>query len=99
MKPPRPCLDCGIPTRNPGSRCRPHQLAWDRVRNHKPDRRLYSGTYQAFRKQALAHATNCARCGTTLIRSKTSPAGATYDHATDSVLCRSCNSSRRRDIP
>lgn len=97
MKPPRPCLDCGIPTHNPGGRCRPHELAHQRTRNNGTGRRLYSGKYQTFRKQALAYATHCARCGNPLVRSKTSPAGATYDHATNSVLCRSCNSSQRRN--
>ena len=92
---PRPCIECGALTT--GTRCRPHELAHQRARNNSTGRRQYAGTYQAFRKQALAYATHCARCGTPLIRSKTSPDGATYDHATDSVLCRSCNSSQRKN--
>lgn len=98
MKPPRPCLDCGQLTRNPGGRCRPHELAHQRARNHKTERQnLYGGTYQTRRKQLLKYATHCARCGIALVHSNTNPAGKTYDHATNSVVCRSCNSSGRRN--
>lgn len=91
----RPCLDCGIPTH--GTRCPEHERAKQRVRNARADRSIYAGGYQAFRKQVLKYATHCARCGIALVRSKTSARGATFDHDTSTVLCRSCNSSQRRN--
>lgn len=93
----RPCLTCGVPT--PETRCRPCELARQRGRNAKPERvELYGRGYQVRRKQLLKYATHCARCGVGLVRSKTDGRGATYDHATNSVQCRSCNSSARRNI-
>jgi hypothetical protein len=96
MRPLRPCLDCGTPTRNPGSRCRPHELAHQRARNEKR-KALYGGSYPRLRRQLLERATHCPRCGIRLVRSQTAVNGATYDHTTDLVLCRSCNSSQRKN--
>ena len=93
--PAKPCLSCGVLSTR--TRCRPCELAHQRNRNRQTNRALYTGTYAAFRRQALAHATHCAKCGHELVRSATAANGATYDHATDSVLCRSCNSSQRRN--
>lgn len=92
----RPCLDCNEPTYE--TRCRACEAHRQRLRNAKPERAQYAGGYQAFRKRLLKYATHCAKCGGVLVRSKTSPQGATYDHATNSVQCRSCNSSGRRNV-
>lgn len=93
----RLCLDCHRPTAE--TRCRACEKARQRVRNAKPERvALYGGDYQARRKQLFKYATHCSKCGVVLVRSKTSPQAKTYDHATDSIRCRSCNSSARRNI-
>lgn len=91
----RPCLDCGTPTHD--TRCPTHEKARQRVRNARTGRAIYAGSYQAFRRNVLKYATHCARCGVALVRSKTSAHGATYDHDTNTVLCRACNSSQRRN--
>lgn len=98
MIPLRPCLVCGLRTRTTAPRCGPHEREYQRRRNTNPRRQaLYGGAYPTQRRQALANATLCPRCGVDLIRSRTARNGATWDHEHGQVECRSCNSSHRRD--
>lgn len=87
MRPPKPCLDCGVPTRNPGGRCRPHELEHQRRRNQK--RTQYQGTWPATSRRARRAQPWCSICGTTQ--------DLTLDHEHGQVECRSCNSSHRRN--
>ena len=65
---PRPCLDCGTPTRN-GSRCPPHQAAADARRDAQrgtPAQRGYGRAHRQLREKLLAQwkpGDPCAHCG------------------------------------
>lgn len=87
----RPCNEVAYE----GSRCKWCQKEWNRRRNALRDQ--YHGAWRAASRKARAGATNCARCGVALVKSNRSPRGATLDHETGTVECRSCNSSHRRE--
>lgn len=89
MRVPRPCLDCGTPTRNPGGRCRPHELEHQRRRNQKR-KDLYGGDWARRSREARRAQPACAICGT--------PFDLTLDHETGEVQCRSHNASHRRNV-
>lgn len=97
-RPTKLCLDCGRRHTEIGPRCRSHELAHQAARN-QARKALYGGQYSAFRKKVLqaAYGRPCPHCGVTMIRSQIARQGATYDHATNLAMCRSCNSSQRRN--
>lgn len=95
-RPQRPCLDCGVPTRNPLGRCRPHQQAHDRARNQR--RTQYHGAWARTSRRARAAEPWChcelpghGHDG----RSCSRLDDLTLDHETGRVECRSCNSAHR----
>lgn len=108
-RPKRPCLDCGILTRNASGRCDPHQAARNRARNQKrqqqPQRRAYDDTdYRAARRHARAgNYGPCVDCGRW--------DDLTLDHVIPLILggrnhpsnwvvrCRPCNSSKGATCP
>jgi len=98
MRPQRPCLDCGALTRNPGGRCRPHELEHQRARNQK--RTQYAGQWQALSRQARQTTPWChcdlpghGHDG----RICNQLDDLTLDHQFGRVECRSCNSAHRRN--
>ena len=88
MRLPRPCLICGVPTRNPAGRCRPHELAHQKARNQKR-KSLYGGDWARRSRAARKAQPACVLCGT--------PFDLTLDHEHHQVECRSCNASHRRN--
>lgn len=86
-RPQRPCLNCGTPTRNPNSRCRPCEQQHQRDRNQR--RTQYHGDWATISKQARLAQPYCSLCGTTK--------DLTLDHEHQQVECRTCNSSHRRN--
>jgi hypothetical protein len=87
MRPQRPCLDCGTLTRNPHSRCRPCHLTHQKTRNQ--NRTQYTGPWYAYSRRRRKEQPWCSICQTTQ--------DLTVDHDTDQVMCRPCNSARRRN--
>lgn len=85
--PQKPCLGCGLLTRSTTSRCGPCQGNRDRERNTR--RTQYQGPWQAYSRQRRREQPWCSICQATT--------DLTVDHDTDLVMCRSCNSSRRRN--
>lgn len=88
MRPLVICIDCGQRTRNPGGRCRKCYLAHEKVRN-AARKNLYGGTWRAESKARCKEQPWCSICG--------NPGDLTLDHDTNLVMCRHCNSSRRRN--
>ena len=87
MRPLRICVDCGARHREAGPRCRPHELAHQRARNAA--RPQYAGTWRTYSKAKRRQQPWCSICG--------AAGDTTTDHDTDLVMCRRCNSSRRRN--
>lgn len=87
MTPLKICLECDARHSEPGPRCRPHELAYQRVRN--ASRPQYAGTWRATSKAARKAQPWCSVCGT--------PYRLTLDHEHGQVECVSCNSSHRRN--
>lgn len=89
----RICVDCSTRHRIDGPRCRPCYLAHQKARNAA--RPQYAGTWRAESKAARKGADRCQRCGAPFDRSR--KGRSTLDHATNLVLCQTCNSSLRRN--
>jgi hypothetical protein len=86
--PRRPCLVCGTPTS--GTRCPPHQQAWDSRRNAR--RTQYHGAWQGQSKRARQawveeHGWWCPGLGTPPHHAH----DLELDHTTGRVLCHTCN--------
>lgn len=99
-RPKRPCLDCGIPTRNASGRCDTDQAARERVRNRQPHRRAYTDyDYRAARRHAvLGHYGPCVDChrwdDLTLDHVIPLILGGRNHPSNWVVRCRSCNSKK-----
>jgi hypothetical protein len=90
-RPLKTCLDCGARHNEPGPRCRPHHLAHQRTRN--ASRPQYAGAWRTTSRRARQAEPWCHRpgCPNPFTRD------LTFDHETETVECRSCNSSHRRN--
>lgn len=92
MRPLRICLGvadqaCATRTRNPGGRCRPCELEFQRRRNQA--RLQYQGSWKGVSRRARRAQPWCSVCGT--------PYDLTLDHEHGQVECRPCNSGHRRN--
>lgn len=88
MRPLKLCVECSTRHREPGPRCRSHELAHQRARN-AARRHLYGGTWAATSRRARRAQPWCSICGT--------PGALTLDHEHRQVECQTCNSKHRRD--
>lgn len=87
MRPLRICVDCGARHRLAGYRCRSCELTHQRARNAA--RPQYTGAWPIYSKARRRAQPWCSLCG--------AGGDTTTDHATNLVMCRSCNSSRREN--
>lgn len=100
MRPQRPCLGCGTPTRNPAGRCRPCEQAKQRTRNAQPHRRAYNDTdYRTARRDARQGRYGpCVDCGhwddLTLDHVVPLILGGRNHPSNWVVRCRPCNSTK-----
>lgn len=85
MKALRICLDCPTRTRRP--RCPRCEAEWNRRRNAA--RTQYQGPWRSYSRAMRKSSPICAVCGRL--------DDLTVDHATNLVMCRPCNSSRREN--
>lgn len=88
MNPLKLCIECSTRHREPGPRCRTHELAHQKARN-AARRHLYGGTWAATSRRARKAVGSCALCG--------ARRDLTLDHEHGQVECRSCNSKHRRN--
>lgn len=86
MTRPRPCIECGLISRN-GTRCVGCYRAYHRRRNHARVS-LYGGTHQATSKAARKAQPWCSVCG--------SGQRLSWDHEHGQVECMPCNLGHRR---
>lgn len=99
-RPKRPCLDCGITTRNASGRCDTDQRARERARNGRSHRQAYTDTdYRAARRHArMGHYGPCIDCGTwddlTLDHVLPLILGGRNHPSNWAVRCRPCNSRK-----
>jgi DNA-directed RNA polymerase subunit RPC12/RpoP len=87
VRPLKICADCSARHREPGPRCRPHELAHQRARNAA--RTQYAGRWAATSRRARRTQPWCSICGT--------PLKLSLDHEHGQVECQTCNSSHRRN--
>lgn len=78
--------DCGRLAR--GTRCAAHEVEHQRRRNQS--RPQYVGSWAATSRRARKEQPWCTRCQAS--------DELTLDHETGTVLCKSCNSARRRNV-
>lgn len=93
----KPCLDCGVLTRQ-GNRCQKHQNIIDSKINAKKQQRIhYKGDYRQRAKAVRDNAVYCWICGETFTIDNPPTADHLEPGNPDSILLpahRSCNSSR-----
>lgn len=103
-RPRRPCLDCGLLTRNASGRCDYHQRARERTRNAQPHRQAYTDAdYRTARRHARSgHYGPCVTCGSwddlTLDHVQPLILGGRNHPSNWVVLCRSCNSRKGASV-
>jgi 5-methylcytosine-specific restriction enzyme A len=88
MRPLKLCIECNTRHREPGPRCRSHELAHQKARN-AARKHLYGGTWQATSRRARKAQPWCSICGT--------PFDLTLDHEHGQVECVVCNSRHRKN--